>query len=111
MAFSSGVNAAAPRNVRRAISDIDRLQLIDDILAAALVTGARRLPRDVEIDDQPALEGHGLQHTVAAGKIDLTIAQVEDAVAVERVGLIARGPLGVLIVGEHQARLMLFQSI
>src|ERR1017187_9339502 len=46
--------AAAPASsVRRVTLDIDRLQFVHHILSTALVTGARPLTRDVEIDAEP----------------------------------------------------------
>src|SRR4051812_27281625 len=55
--------AAAPASsARRVISDINRLQLFDDVLRAALVAGARPLAGYVEIDAEPSLEADGFQH-------------------------------------------------
>src|SRR3954467_14779187 len=97
-----GLRAAAPSSVRRVSSYINRLQPADRIRAAALVAGSRSLPRDVIVHHQPALEVDRLQHAMARREIDLPVPEVEDGVAVERVGLGAGYAFGVLVIGEHE---------
>src|SRR5690349_4916095 len=106
-----GLNAAPPSRARRVNSDINGLEGIDNVAAASLVAGARPFARDVVIDDQPALETDRLQHAVRAGKVDLALAQVEDAVAVEGIRRGVRGPLGILVVRHHEARLVLLERL
>src|SRR5947207_8949272 len=74
-----GLRAAPPRIARRVISNIDGLQLVDDVAAAGLVAGAGALARDVVVDDQPAFEADRLENAVGAGEVDLARARVEDA--------------------------------
>src|SRR6478672_3551330 len=53
---ASALAATPASRVRRVTSDIDGLQLIHDVLAAALVAGSRTLARDIEIDAEPTFE-------------------------------------------------------
>src|SRR5690242_8552180 len=100
--------AAAPSRARREIvvgrtSDINRIERIHHIFAGALVAGARTLAGDIEIHNQPALESDGFEDAVAAGEVDLAVAQVEDTLAAEDAGLVFGRAFGIFIVREHQA--------
>src|ERR1035438_8874683 len=82
---ASALAAAPASSVRRVTldrmaSDIDRLQFIHDVLPAALVADARSLARGVEIDAQPPFVADRFQHPMAARKIHIAIAEIEDIV-------------------------------
>src|ERR1039457_556046 len=89
----------------RLTSDIDRLQFIDDVLPAALVADARSLARGVEVDAQPPFVADRFQHPMAARKIHIAIAEIEDIVE-QLVADLAR----VLIVQKHEAALVFLRS-
>src|ERR1700739_4499325 len=65
---ASGLKAAPARSVRREISGIDRFQLLYHVVPTSLIAGSRTLAGDIEIDDQPSLKAHRLQHSMAGGK-------------------------------------------
>src|SRR5581483_1949977 len=114
MRYSGGMNglrAAPPSSARRVISNIDRLERLDHVAPAGLVAGARTLAGDVVVDDQPALEADRLQNAMRAAEVDLALAEVEDALAGEGIGRGVGGPLGVLVVGQHDARLVLLERL
>src|SRR5450759_931328 len=108
---ASALAAAPASSVRRVTSDrvtsdIDRLQLVDDVLPATLVADARSLARDVEIDAQPPFVADRFQHSMAARKIHVAIAEIEDIVE-QFVADLAR----VLVVQQHQAALMFLDGL
>src|ERR1035437_6525088 len=82
---ASALAAAPASSVRRVTfdrvtSDIDGFQFVHHVLCAALVAGARSLARSVEIDAQPPFVADRFQHAMAARKIHLAIAEIEDVV-------------------------------
>src|SRR5580693_8313613 len=95
-AATSGAIAAPCRRTRREISCIYRFQAVHHVVCAALVAGPWSLPCDVQVYNQPAFEGDRFQHLMAAGEIDIAIAEVEDAFLIEAVGLGGGEPLGIL---------------
>src|ERR1035437_706009 len=90
----------------RLTSDIDRLHSVDDVLPAALVADTRSLARDVEIDAQPPFEADRFQHSMAARKIHVAIAQVENIV-----GKFIAGFGGVFVVAQHQPALVFLDGL
>src|SRR5437899_1273475 len=103
---ASALAATPASSVRRVTSDIDGLQLIDDVLPAAFVAGTRSLARDIEIDAEPALEADRFQHPMAAREIHFAIAQIENIV-----GELVAGLAGVLVVQQHQAALVFLERL
>src|SRR5271166_1940775 len=107
-------------------SEVDWLQLVDDVGAAALVVGAGAVAGGIEIDADPALVVHAFQHAVAAGEVDFAVAEVEDAgkefggvrilrqhlaVGLDPVGGWRGGPLRVLVVEEMDAMLVALERL
>src|ERR1019366_9322528 len=108
---ASALAAAPASSVRRATSDrvtsdIDGLQFVHHILSAALVADARSLARVVEIDAEPPFVPDRFQHSMAARKIHVAIAEIEDIVE-KLVADLAR----VLVVQQHQAALMFLDGL
>src|ERR1051326_8741520 len=98
---ANALMAAAPRKRRRETSGIDRFQPVHDVSAAPLVTGARALAGDVEIDADPTLKVNGFENAVAGGEVDIAVAEIVNVFAAEGdVG--SDAAFGVFVVHHHQ---------
>src|SRR5450755_2294935 len=74
---NSGSAAAHFRNARR--SCINRLQPIQYVLPATLVTRPRSVARAIQVDADPSFIVDSLQNTVTGGEVDVAVTQVMNA--------------------------------